>query len=203
MRDPPRESSTRMPVARSGVHVQASAVRAREAYVQATHGGLAAVQRLRSMATTELRALLVDPDARGWVDYELFVEVVGLVDRCFGRGDLRLAWDAGRFAASHDVGLVRSLFVRSVSPSTMMSLAASVWSRHYDAGKLVVKPQGRTGLSIEIAEFPATHRAHCLSVGGWLLGTLEQGPRKESRVEERGCRALGQPSCSFDLTWSE
>lgn len=199
----PRASSTRLPVARSGVHVQAGAVHAREAYVAAHHGGLAAVQRLRAAATLELRQLLVDPTVRGWVPFELFTEVVGLVDRSFGRGDLALAWEAGRFAASHDVGLVRSLFVRAVPPTTMVSLAASVWSRHYDAGKLLVLPVGRTGLSVEIAEFPATHRAHCLSVGGWLLGTLQQGPRRDPVVVERACRATGGRTCLFDLSWSE
>lgn len=199
----PRGSAPRSPVARSGVHVQAAAVRAREAYVAAHHGGLAGVQRLRAAASLELRQMLVDTDAKGWVPFELFTEVAGLVDRCFGRGDLALVFEAGRFAASHDVGLVRSLFVRAVSPSTMVSLAASVWSRHYDAGKLVVQPLGRTGLSVEIVDFPATHRAHCLSVSGWLLGTLEQGPRRRPVVEERACRALGGRTCLFDLSWSE
>ena len=201
MSNPMRASSTRIPVARSGVNVKAGAVRAREAFVAAHHGGVAGVQRLRATATPDLRALLIDPTQTGWVPFELFTEIVGLVDRLFGRGDMRLGFDAGRFAASHDLGLVRSLFVRALSPSIMMSLASGVWSQHYDAGKLVVKELGRSGLSIEIAEFPATHRAHCMSVFGWLQGTLEQGPRKNVHVEERSCRALGHPTCLFECGW--
>ncbi len=201
MSNPMRQSSTRIPVARSGVHVKAAAVRAREAYVAAHHGGVGGVQRLRATATPDLRKLLVDPSQTGWVDFELFTEVVGLVDRLFGRSDLALAFDAGRFAASYDLGLVRSLFVRSLSPSMMMSLASGVWSQHYDAGKLVVKEVGKTGLSIEIAQFTATHRAHCLSVFGWIQGTLENGPRKNVHAAERSCRALGQPSCVFECRW--
>ena len=195
-------SSSRIPIAFSGVNVRASMVRTREAFVSERFG-IGAVQLLRSTATPALRdALMSQGDA--WTPVELLMEVTTLVDRLFGRGDGALVWEAGRFAATHDAGIVRSLLTRAMPPTTMVTLASGVWGKFYDGGKLVARPLLlATGMSVSIEELAITHRGLCQSVGGWLQGMLEQGPRDEPRVVERSCLARGGVSCSFDVSWKE
>lgn len=186
------------------VRVQASTVRLRDAFVEQRYG-LEARQRFRAAASPLLRELIVtktEPKG-GWVDFQLFVEATVLADNMFGKGDLALAWEIGRFASTHTVGVWKRLVMRHVRPPTVLALAAGVWSHHYDGGRLVSRASGSTGLTIQIVDFPTPHRAHCLSVGGWMQGSLEMGPRRSIGVRELSCRARGATSCEFQLTWED
>lgn len=165
--------------------------------------GLAAQQRYRGAASPALRGLLLGTERSDWVDFRLFVEAVELACRLFDDGKLELAWEMGRFAATHDLGVWKRIIMGRVRPSVLIGLASSVWSHHYSRGRLLSRASGPTGMHVTIAGFPAPHRAHCLSIGGWMLGSLELGPRRNTVVHELGCRADGDPSCEFRLGWDE
>lgn len=184
--------------------VQAKTVRVREHFV-AERFGEDARQRYLTSVTPGLRALLGSKDEPpgGWVDFALFVEANEVADKLFGRGDMALAWDAGRFAATHNAGVWRSLLLRHIRPSTFLGIAAGLWSSHYEGGKLITRAHGSDGVVATLSDFPTPHRAHCLSIAGWLVGSLEIGPRKEIRVEESTCRALGGRSCEFRVVWRD
>lgn len=182
--------------------VQATTVRVREAFV-AERFGSSAVQRLRSLASPELRELLLaaGPPPGGWVPFSLFVEMNQLLDRTLGKGDGELVWESGRFAASHNAGVWKSLIMRHVTPAMLVSLASSLWSKHYDGGRLVSRPGGGSCVMVSIVDFPEPDLAHCRAVGGWMQGSLEMGPRKNPKVKEVACRSAGAAICEFRLTW--
>lgn len=183
--------------------VQAATVRLRMAYVEQKHG-VEARQRFMMQASPALREVLsAAPGKSAWVDFELFVEATVLVDRMFGRGDMALAWDIGRFAAGHEIGVWKSLIMRVVRPSMLLGVVSGVWSHHYDSGRLVSRVVGPTAMLVGIENFPTPHRAHCYSIAGWIHGSLEQGPRKNINVRELSCRAHGGRSCEFQLDWAE
>lgn len=199
-----RKQMTAEPAPGTGQHarVQGDAVRVRDTYVRTTFG-VDAQERYRSAASSGLRSFFrqeVKP-AGGWVPFELFVEAVLLADRMFGKGDLGLVREMGEFSATHGLPVWKRLLMRRVSPATMLSLASSAWSHHYDGGRLLSRVSGANGLFITISDFPTPHRAHCLSVAGWTLGSLKMGPRKNAAVRELGCRAAGDRSCDFQLSW--
>jgi len=178
------------------------AVRLRDAFVEARFG-LEGRQRYRAMASAPLREILTVPaePKGGWTSFELFVEATVLADRLFGKGDLELAWEIGHFASAHSIGIWKRLIMRHVSPATLLGLTSGMWSHHYEGGRLASRALGPTGLHVEIVDFPSPHRAHCLSIGGWMQGSLEMGPRRMTQVRELGCRASGAPTCEFQLTW--
>lgn len=183
--------------------VQIATVRARDAFVQ-TRLGTGAHQRYRDAASPALRDALgstVKPPG-GWVDFGLFVEANVLADRLFGRGDLALAWEIGRFAASHNAGVWKSMFMRHMRPAMLMGISAGLWSSHYDGGRLASRSTGDSSMMVSLLDFPMPHRAHCLSIGGWMQGSLELGPRKNIQVQELSCRAIGGTSCDFRLSWT-
>jgi hypothetical protein len=178
-------------------------VRVREAYVEKTYG-LAARQRYREEASPALRELLgaTSKPPGGWVDFELFVEANVLADRLFGIGDLALAWEMGRFAASHNAGVWKSILMRHVRPAMLLGITAGLWSSHYDGGRLASRSTGDASMLVSILDFPVPHRAHCMSIGGWMQGSLELGPRKNIQVQELSCRTNSATSCDFRLSWS-
>lgn len=183
--------------------VQVATVRARDAFVEARFG-TGARQRYRSEASPALREILAasSKPPGGWVPFPLFVEATVLADRLFGRGDLTMAWDMGHFAASHNAGVWKSLFMRHLRPSMVLGITAGLWSSHYDGGRLASRSTGDSSLLVSILDFPTPHAAHCRSIGGWMQGSLELGPRKSIEVQELSCRTRGGTSCDFRLTWA-
>ncbi len=193
-----------LPTDSAGVRVQAGTVRARDAFVEQRFG-VEGRQRYRVAASPALRDLLssrAEPRG-GWVDFALFVEAVTLAEKLFGKSDHALAFEIGRFAASYDIGVWKRIVMGRVRPATLMSLAAGVWSHHYDRGRLISRPAGATGLFLSIVEFPTPHRAHCASIAGWMQGSLEMGPRRNARVDELSCRASGAATCDFRVGWDD
>ena len=183
--------------------VQVGTVRVRDAFVEAKFG-MSGRQRYRDAASPALRDVLstqTKPPG-GWVDFTLFVEATVLADRLFARGDLALAWEIGRFAASHNAGVWKSMFMRHMRPPMLMGISSGLWSSHYDGGRLASRSTGDTSLMVSLLDFPTPHRAHCISIGGWMQGSLELGPRKDIQVQELSCRAHGATSCDFRLFWT-
>lgn len=183
--------------------MQAATVRVRDAFVRERFGD-EATQRYHEHASPELRQLLSSKDSPpgGWVPFALFVEANLLIDRLWGRGDGELIWQSGRFAASHNVGAWKGLIIRHVTPGMLVSLVGSLWGKHYDGGRLVSRAAGSTALMVSILDFPEPHTAHCKAVGGWMLGSLEMGPRKQPEVVELSCRSQGAGLCEFRLSWA-
>ena len=184
--------------------VQAATVRVRDAYVAERFGedGRETYRREASSALRELLTAAAPPHG-GWVPFDLFVECNELVDRIFGDGDLALSWEIGRFAAGHEAGVWRSLVMRHFRPAMLISVAAGLWSHHYDGGRMVTRAHGRSSVFMSIVNFPQPHRAHCLSIGGWLQGSLELNPQRASHVTELTCRAQGDDTCSFRVEWTD
>lgn len=200
MRIPQSSRSGSYPALRRAM-VRGSAVLMRQSFVRARFGAIAN-DHFMACASPPLRtALMLAPQVDQWVDFGLFIEATELVDRLFGRGDLGMSWEIGRYAAEHNMGVWRSLVMRVLNPSMVLSIAASLWTHHYDSGKLVVREEESGGVRLSIAEFSRPHRTHCMSIGGWIERTLELGRPKSVRVREVTCRARGGGACEFTLTW--
>jgi hypothetical protein len=176
----------------------------RQSYVKDRHGA-AGLARFQASASPELRgalAMATQTRGDGWLDMAQFVESTELVDRLFGRGDLALAWDIGRYAAEHNIGVWKSLLVRMLRPTTVLQIAAGLWSHHYDSGRLVTRAEGSNGVHVTIADFALPHRAHCLSIAGWSERTIELSQARNVTVREVSCRVRGAASCEYSLRWS-
>jgi hypothetical protein len=143
-------------------------------------------------------------DREAWAPLALFHEALVTADAVFGRGDLETCWHVGRFIAQHEVGAVRSLALRILRPTVVLSLTSSLWQVHYrNAGRAVTHVAGPSAIRLSILDYPIPHRAHCLSVSGWVQGALELGRRRSIRVDKVACRCERAASCDYHVSWEE
>jgi predicted hydrocarbon binding protein len=188
-------------VAKGGAGVAPSTIQVRAEFVKSEFGEQG-VRRLHEAVSPPLRALLQAGDPRlDYVDFALFVEMNVAVDNLFGNGDLTLVKRMGHFAASHSAGVWTSMFARGMDIPTFVGIAAGVWHKHYDSGSLVTRELDPRTVELEIKNFAVPHRAHCVSVIGWLEGIFELDPRSKVAVEELACRAAGNPRCALAIRW--
>jgi hypothetical protein len=182
-------------------NVKGSALASRLLWVRLGHGE-AGLERLEKQASPSLTPTLVNGVAMArWYPFDQFIELITLVDRLFGAGDLGLVKELGRFGADANLKTVYRLFYKVGTVRWILGRAARLWGAHYDSGEMRIV-EDRPGYGVlEIAGFDTPHRIHCLSVAGWAERSVEISGGKEARVEEPSCRARGDERCLLEVTW--
>jgi hypothetical protein len=182
------------------MRVKGSALRARVQWVK--DRGMPAYARLLTGLSQETRAVVdqgFSPFA--WYPMETFIELCVTVDRLFGKGDLLLCEDLGRYACDANLTTLYKMLYKLGNIHFILRRAALAWSLSYDEGELKVVGQGDHSAALQIAGITTPHRAHCLSVKGWVARAGELSGARDVVVTER-CRVLGASECEMRLDWS-
>jgi hypothetical protein len=178
------------------------AVTARLRYAEVMHGE-PGLRQLIDALEPQVRQVVdghILPHA--WVPMDVFVAVNVAADRLFGKGDLRLCQDMGAWAADRNLPKLFRLFYKLGSPAFVLTNAPKLWSAHYDSGHLEVVRKGEKSLELSVCEFAVPHRAHCLSVLGWVGKSIEISGGTLTRAEEVTCRTTGGKACTMAVQWS-
>lgn len=158
--------------------------------------------RMLEHTSERLRQILTVADpADGWISFDHLVELCVVIDRLFGRGDQGLILQMGRYSAEHTSGVWKSMFQRGMDVHQFLEIASGLWHRHYDSGRVVGSSSRENEAELRIEGMPLPHRAHCLSVKGWLEGVFSFSPNSRVEITEMSCRASGNLSCMMRLTW--
>ncbi len=183
------------------MNVKGTALRARLRYVEERAGddGYRRFVEALSPATralVEARVL-----ASGWYPFAAFIEICEIIDRQLGNGDLALCDELGRHACDANLPTLYKIFFRMADVRYIIRRAAAAWRVNYDEGSMTVVDEGANTVTLRM-EVPVPHRAHCLSVRGWVVRAGELSGAKDVRVSER-CRVDGDPQCQFTLGWRD
>lgn len=184
--------------------VRGSVIAARLKWVRDRFGE-PGVRHLKSALSPESRARIearVQP--HDWVPFPLYLEVTTEIDRLWGRGDLGLAHELGRGTADFALPTFLKMFLRFGSPAFTVSKGAKLWSQHYDSGALEVaevRDEEGDGCELVLRDFETPHRAHCLTILGWVERSIELAGVEVLWARERSCRLEGAPDCRFAARW--
>jgi hypothetical protein len=177
--------------------VRGSALVTRVAFVKERYGdeGWRRFETLLSPVTRRIVGATIDP--RAWYPFEAFVDVNVRADALFGRGDYKLCFEMGGYGADRNMTTLYRVFFRLGSVSFVMGKAASLWSEHYDGGRLVTDGEDRKRFTLRIEDFPAPHCAHCMSVAGWAKRTVELTGATVLDTQRTACRNWRDAACTF------
>jgi hypothetical protein len=183
-------------------NVKGSAVESRVLWVRLHHGE-EGVNRLCDELTLEARAIVLEPPHKArWYPFPVFVELNQVIDRVFGKGDLRIVRELGRHGADANLTTVYRLFYMAGTPKWILDRASRLWDLHYDSGRLVITRYPGNEVEARILEFATPHITHCLSVRGWAERSLELSGGKNVHIEETRCRTRGDTECMLHATWT-
>jgi hypothetical protein len=183
-------------------NVKGSTLSSRLLWVSLHHGEEGLERLNKSLSPAARAALTVPLNKAKWYPFELFVELIEVIDRVFGKGDMSLARQLGRFTADANLKTVYKLFYMVGTPKWIIDRAARLWDLHYDSGRLVIMRYPGNESEARIVGFSTPHRAHCQSVWGWCERSLELSGAKEVKGVEVRCRAQGDDECAYHLTWA-
>jgi hypothetical protein len=182
-------------------NVKGSAFSSRILWVR-LHQGEEGVARLKGVVSSDLADLLEQGAVKStWYPFPLFVELNVEVDRAFGKGDLALVKELGRYGADANLTTIYRLFFKVGTVKWIIARASRLWGLHYDSGTMHVENFAGKEVGLRITDFATPHRAHCLSVQGWAERSIELSGGESVEVDEVSCRARGDDSCYFHGTW--
>jgi hypothetical protein len=183
-----------------GVHIKGSAVTARLRFVRELYGE-PGVRRLKEALTPASRKRIEDKVMpHDWVPLPMFVEMCTEIDRLYGKGDLQLCRELGRFAAKVNLPTLYRIFYALGSPRFIISRAVRVWEVHYDSGKIDAAFEAKPPIEIAtltLRDFATPTPVHCLSVLGWVERSVELSGGEIVEAFERTCRTRGDDACRF------
>ena len=180
--------------------MKGSAITARWGWTRELHGE-PGIKKLRAQLQPATRAI-VDGNVlkSSWYPFEAFVDLTVSIDKLFGKGDLALAKELGRYGAEANLKTIYRLFYKLGSVKWIIERAAAVWRTYYDSGYLAVR-NSQGVVELMITDFATPHRAHCLSVLGWAERSAEMSGAKVSKSVETTCRLRGDAVCTIRLEY--
>jgi hypothetical protein len=182
-------------------NVKGSALSSRVLWVQLGHGE-AGMQRLLHQSTPELRRSLEEGINKArWYPFDQFIELNTNIDRLFGKGDLGLINELGRFGADANLTTIYRLFYKVGTVHWILGRAVRLWSAHYDSGYLEVMTRGPKTTVLRIRGFDTPNKVHCMAVMGWAQRSIELSCGKEVAMSEPLCRTKGDELCQLEATW--
>jgi len=181
-------------------NVRASAILARLRWVEEQHGREAKRAVLMSLPPTHASAILAAVNPSLWVPFDAFVALCQAIDRTYGSGDLAMCRMLGRYAAEKNLPTLYRIFYKIGSFRYIISKASAVWTTHYDSGRASTHDIPG-GVAFVVEGFAMPHRAHCLSVLGWIEQSAVMSGAKVIGADEVKCRTRGDPVCEFHVTY--
>jgi hypothetical protein len=183
------------------VRVRAPTILARLQWVVEHHGEAAFDATLGRMApglATEIRGV-VDPAQ--WVSFDAYVALSAAIDASYGKGDLALCRELGRYSARVNLPTLYRIFYQFGSVRFILGKATAVWSELYDSGRAYTRDVGPKEVAIFIEDFETPHAALCLSVLGWIEATVSVSGAKLVSSEEVACRLRGDKACELRVRY--
>ena len=181
------------------MRVKGSALRARLLWAE-RHSADGPARLLAALAPETRAVIAGNVLANQWYPFAAFVDLNVSLDKVFGSGDLALCRELGRWSCDVNLTLLYKMLFKIGSVSFIIRRAALAWSTHYDEGRMQVVDEDAQYVQLRWSGIAEPHRAHCLSVCGWIVRACELSGGKVGETHER-CRLLDAPECELEVRW--
>lgn len=120
---------------------------------------------------------------------------------CFFEGDMKGAWEAGRFSSREALSGIYRMFVVMGSPHTILKKGANAMAQLYQPSAITYLPgEGSRGL-LRITTFPEPHRALDSRFGGFVEESLVICGCKNPTVTLGLMMSQGHSYSEYHITW--
>jgi hypothetical protein len=164
--------------------------------------GPEAVERIYAALGPADRDVLAQITTVGWYPVEPVLAYHHALDRLYGRGDLALCVEVGKFSAGWAVNTILKFLLRFRSPHWIFEKAGSVWSHYHDTGRWEFDAQGgEKKICGRLHDFAVNDPAFCARLRGWVSGAVELTGGRNAQVVESRCTTRGQAFHEYTGTW--
>jgi hypothetical protein len=136
-----------------------------------------------------------------WLPFEWLVELDRTMLNLWGSEFPNLLADLGRYSAEINLSTTYKLFHRDSNHEFFLK-SALLHSQFQDFGKVEYLQLGPTSGQMIHREYPCYSRIFCESAIGYFEGTIMSHGGVAPKITESVCQCMGEPSCTFDMSWT-
>ncbi len=119
----------------------------------------------------------------------------------FYNGDLKGAWENGRFSAEYGLKGVYKVFIKIASPQFLIKKASSILPAYYEPCTIEASEEGKNKALVRITRFPEIDEVIENRMGGWVEKALEICGCEEIQIS-RTKSLLNDDACTeFQVSW--
>lgn len=105
--------------------------------------------------------------------YPAFIDLLRVVDRVLGKGDLSLCRELGKYTATLDIESVYYVYKKRVTPQDLSRDSNIIWKSYYtNSGIMKTEDITPDNTVIRIYDFPGMDPAHCRLMEGWMIQAI-------------------------------
>ena len=177
------------------MEVKGAAVAAIPSFIHEKFGEAGFDQWLRAISS-EANKVYESPVLVGtWYSLKaVAIDPVAKACELFYFGNLRGAWDFGRFTAEYGLKGVFAMFVDPESPEVLIERGGIIISAYFNPSPVLAIESSEGHALVKIKEFPEVDELLELYVGGWIERALEMSGCEDVRVKITSSLSKGDPS---------
>jgi hypothetical protein len=185
------------------MEVNGAAVLSLPLFIKAEHGEEAFQRWLDSLPEQARNVFSTPIFQSAWYPMkEILVEPTKKICELFYGGDLKGAWDCGRYSADHGLRGIYKIFVRLSSPEFLINKASIILPTYYRPSKMKVIENAKGHAIVRVIEFPEMDKVIELRMAGWMERALEISGCKDVHMKLICSLTEGAPYTEFEGSWS-
>lgn len=119
----------------------------------------------------------------------------------FYGGDLKGAWENGRFSAERGLKGVYKMFIKIGSAQFLIKKASTILPTYYEPSHIDIMEMGDKNALLHITQFEDADVIIDNRIGGWVERALEISGCKNVKVNIQKSLAKGDPVTELNLSW--
>ena len=132
---------------------------------------------------------------------DLLVEPTKEICKTFYGGNLKGAWDAGKYSAKYGLNGILKIFVKMGTPNFIISRATSILPTYYKPSEIKVIENTSNKVVIRITQFPEPSEIIEHRIGGWIETALQIQGCKSVNVKITKSAAKNDEFTEYDIKW--
>ena len=120
----------------------------------------------------------------------------------FYNGNMKGAWESGRFSAEQGLKGVYKVFIKLGSVAFITKKASSILPTYYNPSEMKVVDLQSNSAVVHITKFEEPNEVIDNRIGGWMEKALELSGCKTIKISITKSLAKGAPHTEFQLKWA-
>lgn len=119
----------------------------------------------------------------------------------FYNGDVKGAWESGRYSADHGLRGIYKMFIRFGSAEYIINRATVILPTYYNPSELKVANSSKNQAVMHIIKFPEMDKIIEMRIGGWMERALELSGCNNVQVKVTQSLSGGDPLTEYITSW--
>ena len=131
---------------------------------------------------------------------EILIDPTEKICEILYEGNIKGAWECGRFSAQHALKGIYKIFIKFGSPGFLLSKASTILPQYYKPSDIKILNSEKNSATMQMM-FEESYNVLEYRIGGWIEAALEISGCKNVSVKINSSLAKGDEATEYSASW--